>query len=545
MKPTIICIPRAILAYGINHLLTLVVFLLLLSSCSKDDFNADLDKSTWAPSIAFPLAYAEIGMSDMAHTNDSSTTLIIDNNQFCTLIYHDKIFDLNATQLVQIPDQSNQTQFSLNNSEILTLNNTGQVQVAQSQDISFAVSQGVEIDSMILKNCNLVLDCSSGFPANSIVRLTIPGMKKNGVVFSEILSLNYSGTNPFTNLISIPLHNYHIDLTKNGTTNNTLTLNYVVTLNGNGAGVTTSNSIQCNTTFQSVKFQIMYGYVGQQSLANLPDSVQLSIFNNATGLGTFTIAEPKINFEISNSIGIPFHASISQLTAMNSNMTNFIAATGIPDPLPVFSPVISQTAQSLQSSFILDNNNSNITDLINAKPKYLIAQAQVTTNPSGYGSNFITDTSRLFMDVRVELPLYGTANDFKIMDTVPFNYSDLEKVENLTLRMNVENWFPIESSLQLVFTDANFVPLDTLFLPGEVVIPSGIINGSNDRVTVAGKKIHDHIFDKTRISRILNAENILIMATATTMQQGNTNVKIFNDYKLKLTIGAIAKMKIL
>lgn len=146
--------------------------------------------------------------------------------------------------------------------------------------------------------------------------------------------------------------------------------------------------------------------------------------------------------------------------------------------------------------------------------------------------------------MHVELPFYGTANNFKVKDTVPFSYNDLVNVSELMLRMDLENGFPLESSVQLIFTDDQNQPLDTLFNTNEVVIPSGTLGAGSERVSIPGKKSHDQFFDATRITKILNAKNIIIVATATSTNAGNTNVKIFADYQLKIKIGAIAKMKI-
>ena len=148
------------------------------------------------------------------------------------------------------------------------------------------------------------------------------------------------------------------------------------------------------------------------------------------------------------------------------------------------------------------------------------------------------------MDIHVELPFYGTADNFRIKDTVPFSYSDLDHVEEFTLRMDLENGFPLETSLQLIFVDESMNALDTLFIPGEVVIPSGIVDAGTGRVLIPGKKIHDHVFQRSRIEKILSAKDIIVVAAASTFNNGNSNVKIYNDYQLKIKIGAIAKMKI-
>lgn len=522
-----------------------VLLAFLSISCNKDDFNPDLlEPTVWEPEIAFPLVYTEIGISDLANVNDSNTTIVTDPDQFCTLIYNGRAFEISAAQMVTVPNQSFQRQYSLNNNQILTLGNSGQVQVTKTHMVDFSIPQGVEIDTLYCKSGSLNLSFSSDFNVDASVVIQIPSLTKNGIPYSTTLPLDYSGGIPVVNTLSTPLTGYRFDFTSGNTSHNKLAITYQITFTGGAAGVSTGNQISCASEFDSVKYSILYGYTGQQSLSNIQDSIEISIFNNSIGTGSFSIAEPKIRFDISNSLGIPFSARLNQLTALNGNLTSFVVANGIPDPLPVLSPVVAQAGQVLLSGFTLDNTNSNVVALIDQQPKYFISQSQVTTNPNGRVINFLTDTSKIAMDVHVELPFYGTAENFKIKDTVPFSYNDLDQVEALTIRINLENGFPLESSIQLIFADDSLNALDTLFSENEVVIASGVVDQVTGRVTVPGKKIHDHVFSRERIEKILSAKYIYVISSATTFNGGNTNVKIYNDYKLKLKIGAIAKMKI-
>jgi hypothetical protein len=83
-----------------------------------------------------------------------------------------------------------------------------------------------------------------------------------------------------------------------------------------------------------------------------------------------------------------------------------------------------------------------------------------------------------------------------------------------------------------------------MFTADEVVIPSGIVAPGDERVSLPGRKVHDQHFDQQRIQKFLSAKNIVVVASATSMNEGNTNVRIYADYKMKIKIGAIAKMKI-
>lgn len=525
--------------------LFVAVIVLTVTGCNKDDFNPDLlEQTTWSPEVAFPLVYTEMGISDLTGVNDSNTTIITDPDQFCTLIYHGRAFELSAAQLAPLPDQYFNKSYGLSNSQLNTLGLSGQVTITKSQLVDFSVSQGMEIDSITFKDGTFDFGISSDFPVNATVILTIASLQKNGVPLTSTMPLNYSGSTPVTASSLVSLTGYKCDFTNGGTTHNQLKVDYTITFSGMASGVSTSNRISFNPVFRGLKFQSLFGYAGQQSIANIKDSIEISIFNNSIGSGTFTIAEPKIRFDISNSLGLPISARVTQLLALNGNLTNFVVATGVPDPLPVGSPNINQIGQTVNSTFTLDHNNSNINALIGQQPKYLITQTQATTNPAGHTINFLLDSSKIAVDVHVELPFYGTANNFKVKDTVPFSYNDLADVQDLLLRMELENGFPLESSVQLIFTDENLNPLDTMFTANEVVIPSGIVAPGDDRVSLPGRKVHDQHFDQLRIQKILSAKNIVVVASATSMNDGNTNVRIYADYKMKIKIGAIAKMKI-
>lgn len=525
--------------------LFIAVIVLVGTGCNKDDFNPDLlEETTWSPEVAFPLVYTEMGISDLTGVNDSNTTIITDPDQFCTLIYAGRAFELSAAQLAPLPDQYFNKSYGLSNSQLNTLGVAGQVTITKSQLVDFSVSQGMEIDSITFKDGTFDFGISSDFPVNATVLLTIASLQKDGVPLTATLPLNYSGGIPVTASSIVNLTGYRCDFTNGGITHNQLKVDYTITFSGTASGASTSNRITLNPAFKGLKFQSLFGYAGQQSIANIKDSIEISIFNNSIGSGTFTIAEPKIRFDISNSLGLPISARVNQLLALNGNLTNFVVATGVPDPLPVGSPNISQIGQTVNSTFTLDHNNSNINALIDQQPKYLITQTQATTNPAGHAINFLLDSSKIAVDVHVELPFYGTANNFKVKDTVPFSYNDLADVQDLLLRMELENGFPLESSVQLIFTDENLNPLDTMFTADEVVIPSGIVAPGDERVSLPGRKVHDQHFDQQRIQKILSAKNIVVVASATSMNEGNTNVRIYADYKMKIKIGAIAKMKI-
>jgi hypothetical protein len=514
------------------------------TSCTKDDF--DLKGATtvnWSPEIAIPLIYSEIGINELVKTSDSAFTITTDENYFCKLLYDGNIFTLNAHQLAAIPDYLIQKEFNLTQSDISTLNNTGTFQITSQEVIDLPLAGGAEADSMYLESADLAITITSDFPVDATILITIPGLTNGGTVFQSAANLNFNGTSPLINNHSFPLNNYRFDLSDGGVTHNKLRINYTIVFNGNSQAISPSNKIVIEQQFTNVEYTLLYGYLGQQSIANIQDSLAITLFNNSTGSGSFTVAEPTVTFNFRNSLGIPLSARISQLAALHPNLIDFTVATGIPDPLPVISPQLNEIGETKQSSFTLDKNNSNIATLFNQQPKYLLSQLHTMFNPSGRCINYLTDSSELAVDIHAEIPFYGTAKDFVITDSVPFSYNDLEKVEELTLKINIENGFPLESSIQLIFTDEHWVHLDSVFVPGEIIIPSGIIDPVSSRVVIPGQRQVSCAFNADKLNKIIHSKNIIVTSSATTTGNGNQNVKIFSDYKLKIKVGALIKLK--
>ena len=144
--------------------------------------------------------------------------------------------------------------------------------------------------------------------------------------------------------------------------------------------------------------------------------------------------------------------------------------------------------------------------------------------------------------MEVKLPLYGTAKDFLLRDTVNFSYSNLSNVESLMIRTTLENGFPIDTKFQVYFTDENFNVLDSLVNGDQLLMPSAIVNPVTGKVISSTTKSTDHTLDRARILKIMNAKKLILKAGASSANNSTTNVKIYSNYKFNVNIGAIAKV---
>jgi hypothetical protein len=516
----------------------------LFTSCIKDDFDLEKIKDVeWSPELAAPLVNSSMTFKDMLDKN-TEFQVTIDNNNFCTFIYSDTLYKLHALDMITMKDQDVKYTFAMDSSQQVIFNQVGDLSYSESQHISFKPDVNAEIDSILFKSGRFIVDITSTFRQDISIRITMPGLKKNGVAFSRNVLLSYQGSLPLTNQINLDLSGYLLDVTNNGTAVNDLTVDYKIQVTGSVNPASATENLVVDGTFQNLKFRSVFGYFGNQPYSSASDTLPFNFFNTHPGIGNFTLADPKIKVSLINSIGIPVHATIPSFMA-SSQGASYTINSGIPNPLPVFSPTVSQIGQSLTGSFELNNSNSNLVSVISHLPDYFIYMVGVQTNPDGnISQNFITDTSSLSIYASVELPLYGSAMDFVITDTTDFKIDNIDRIESLALRTCFTNGFPVDMQVQVYFTDENFHVLDSLITNDSRVLESAAINMATGKTTAATVKTTDILFDQQHIQRIQHAKKIITKGGAATINNGNTNVKIYADYTLGVRIGARAKIKV-
>ncbi|MES2140708.1 MAG: hypothetical protein V4511_13450 [Bacteroidota bacterium] len=519
------------------------VLISILPACIKDNFELDkLTKTAWNPNLAVPLVYSSLSIEDLLAKQDNGGLIVVGSDKFCTLVYKGNLFSLIAADLITIPDQQ-PPPFSgtLNTGQISAFTFAGTITVPYSQTVTFDSGvNGPKIDSVSFKTGNIALALNSDFKYSGQIKIMIPGAKKNGIVFSKIIPFTYSGSVPVLSNASYDLAGYNFDMTNGGVSFNEFIVNFEVTLSGSGAPISGTDAITVTQTLSNMKFDKIFGDIGQMSLSPDVDSVDISIFKNVLGAGSFTLFDPRVKVLISNSYGVPINANLSQFEGYTPGAGSF-AITGSPNPLPILSPDFSQIGQILTDSFSLNNTNSNIASVINNTPKYLIYKINSQTNPAGGSThnNFVIDTSRFKVDMEIELPLWGTAMNFVLVDTMPFEISQTipDEVESAMIRTYNSNGFPFDVDLQVYFVDSVYTKLDSLVIPNQLILRSATVNSTTGKVIAPTSSVYDGTLTKPRLLNLKTSKHLMIKAVANTTNNGTTNVKIYSDYKLDLKIG--------
>jgi hypothetical protein len=194
---------------------------------------------------------------------------------------------------------------------------------------------------------------------------------------------------------------------------------------------------------------------------------------------------------------------------------------------------------------------------LNAFPRYMLTNAAISLNqattPLTY--NYILDTSRVGVTSEIRLPLDGITVNLFVVDTVPFKISTISKdVERALLRLNVTNGFPTDGLLQLYFAKETFNALgqsngltvvDSLYENGtEAVLESGIADNSGIVVTPV-QTITDAVITAIKWKKLSDAstDKIIIKAKLTTYDLGQLIVKVTEQNRLNIRIGAQLKIR--
>jgi hypothetical protein len=151
------------------------------------------------------------------------------------------------------------------------------------------------------------------------------------------------------------------------------------------------------------------------------------------------------------------------------------------------------------------------------------------------------------VDASLEIPVWGKAEFFVLLDTLEFDYLSTslpvpEELERLIVRVNITNGFPVEVIPQVYLLDENLVVIDSLFT-GQG-IEGGDDKTGDGKVDPHSQEPFDIDLTNTKIEHLSNTYFIVTRGKLATTGFPDKDVKFFADYFLYYNIGLIAQLKI-
>jgi hypothetical protein len=247
--------------------------------------------------------------------------------------------------------------------------------------------------------------------------------------------------------------------------------------------------------------------------------------------------------EVVNDNGIPCLVDFKKFEAQNGTQTLAVVLNPA-NPISVAYP--TQLGTSAKTSVAV----VNVKELLDFSPTQFYYKVDARINKGlTTGNNFLADTSKLRVNLNVEVPLYGHASNINLLDTIKLDLGNFDQstINTASLKTKISNELPLDAKIQFYLTDNKYKILDSLLTPSQ----TSLIKGST--VTTSGDLQSPGIVDqlieleKSKIDQVFIAKYIIIKAVMNTSKKTDgsfPDVKFKSKYKMKVDLGLLANLKI-
>lgn len=430
------------------RLLTAIIISLAFLSCRKES-------TTWTTNWTLPLISDTLNLSHL--TNDS--TLAVQNGNYI-LDLSRRIAHISPSEYIKIPDTLIEQKFSIGISSLTVAPGTSFVN--NNEDHVFELD-GAELKKVRLKSGTISLTVHSPVATTTIFEIELPGVIQNGISLKrEVYVPPGTSANPSNKSLSIDLSGYEMNLSgSNGNAFNALSSKLKVSSDPNGNSVILygTDSTAFEIAMTNLKVDYARGYFGQHQVTD--SYVFDSDFLKNDLSGNLDLPNMDLELRFENSIKVSAEAKLNQLTNTNSEDGSSVSLShpSIGNPITIQGATGSWgTLNKTIKSITFDANNSNIEAFIENLGEQTQIDYALTLNPWGNTSG---GWDELFPDsyfdifCHAQMPLNLACDTLKIEKEVPFllDSSKTVQVNNGKIHLNVENAFPFQAELKLVFMD--------------------------------------------------------------------------------------------
>jgi hypothetical protein len=525
-----------------KKLIFLAVFGLvaLVTACRKNDLK-DPELAGREAEYAFPLFSTDLQVSDLVSNilqdGSANDTIIVNDDQTITLIYAGDVAEEKAIKI-----------FSFFQDGYLPIPDTTSLVVLPAP-------AGVSINQVQLRGGNLYIGFrnTTGEPVN--VKFWMPGMTKDGNFFSVDIVVPPA---PLLPAFGPP---YNLAGWELQSASNSILFKYYATRSSTGEWVSLNdNGIPGATVgFEDVTFSFLKGIWSRIEYPLSTDTIEIDI-NQINLQGDVKIKNPKVTMSLVNSFGFPTRGLVKKVIFIGQNdqeiplvSPQFIVPgsdVGIDFAYPSFAA--GEVGQSKTTTFYFDDTNSNIEEIFNARPKRMIYEvvglANAESDPNLIG--FITDSSSVRLNVKVELLLEGQLTNFGADQTLDLDFSGLDDgalgasgFESAEFKLVTDNSIPLSNRMQVYFRNAAGATVDSLFVEGpQEVIRAASVDPATGLVTSPTRTETFIPFTAERFERLKNeAKQAFLQTYFTTANGGTVPVKILNNQSTAVRMGVRLK----
>lgn len=531
-----------------------VFFLLLFflsTSCVKDklDFERFSDQVELNPSLAAPIVKGKLTFKNL-YNSDEDSVLTFNGDSIIYFYKQDSLISFDVSEFATMPTQDTLQYYLKSEVDIPSGLMPEEFSLNKVEDFTFSFDNGMRPDSLWIDEAFINVGIESTFKHTGALRISSPSLiDPEGNIFSQVMLISdYSGY--FFAQEVYPIDDYTIKILHPQQDVSEIDIYFDLLLRKtSNEGISKNEYVKIDFSFSNLTdFKTIFGYAGQveQRIDTIRD-IDFGEFENLKG--TFAVTNPKLNFNYSNSMGIPFALNLDLDGVFEDSRTVKIN----PDDIVIHCPAkYSDDPINRKVSFNRTNIPNIDSFLVFPLPYFIDLNAAAISNPDGESqyTNFINKNSKLNVDLEIEIPLEFRA-DLQFIDTLNLNINNnkyVSEIEYIILYHTIHNEFPLNIDFDLILYDSiSNQLLDTIKLgymdkPLLVAAPVdeyGIT--MKDQVQTQSGFIS---LTDSQADHLLNKANKIIVVGAISSTNGARTVKILNNYLFDFKLGIEAKAKI-
>ena len=489
-----------------------------------------IDLSTGAGNVGF-VQFSQIAPGQIQYYSLDLDGTTLDNNvlaDFTSFILEEVD---NLQEFLITPESGIDMYFQITNINVntVTMAFENQQLADYSTVVDFNLDNGEQIHNLILKTGKIICELESTLNTNLVLYLSIPSATLNGQLF-ETQKTIYAGTES-----EIDLSGLNIDLTTdiNQPYNKIpIIISAMLDTGGDLVTLTSQDEADISLVFSDLSIDYADGYFGNYEIDLGGDivDVDLSIFEDFdSGL---ILDDPKFIIRVLNSVGIGANIQAG-LNAFSPFGDNAIFNFNEIIEQPVF------FGDTVEQIWIYDKSNSTIDDIIALPPQQIEYFGMAYINGNNDDINYISSDTKMSLGVEVDFPMSLNVANISLKDTIVLNELDVnyQKVKNLTLFMNIDNGFPLDTKLDLLLRDSiSNIILDTLQVAN---FSSGIVD--DEGYLIESVSTENNIYlNNIQVENFLNSNQIVLDVTLNTEE--NQSIKLYSDYEFLVNMGLQLKI---
>ncbi len=496
----------------------LALFGLCLSfySCVDSEEFSNVRSDNEDRVIAFPIVNTEVSIVDYAVNASDNTAVKIEPDGKMTVFYEGEVIRRQAIELFP-PVPGFLVSDGIMADTVTTLGLTF--------DVDFILKKA------IFKENSIKFKFLSSFEEDVTINLRIPEWSKDGEIFEIDLAIPYNGSSPD----SVESERILLDGWEVNTETNSMTMIYDARL-PNGERVKLD---EATYVLDFLFFSYVEAFFTQNTNSESGDIITVGVYNNWVSGGLF-FENPKVTFRVENSIGFPVRAYFNEMRLTNVlNETFDMQGPMIDDGVDFAYPSLSEVGELKVSEFEFNQANSNIQEIFNEKVKLVRYDIDAVGNPDNDNTiiGFITDTSYYKVDIAVELPLLGYANNLVLADTFELDLNKYDQLRSIEFKLITENRFPIDMTIQSFFLDENGQALDSMFVDNPLLLSKaeelspGVLMTNGEITTIMD-------FDVERYQKIKDTKRLAFRVLMQSDQENSESLWIYSNYGMDVRMGA-------